>query len=247
MRPFLGSVLASLLLWSASAFAEEETHWSYQGKSGPSQWGTLKPEYQTCKLGKVQSPIDIQGEKAADLPALQFDYRTVPLHLVNNGHTLQVVVPPGSFLIVGDKRYQLTQFHFHHPAENRLHGKGFPLEAHLVHQDGEGNLAVVGVLLATGKANAAIAALWKHLPPKGKESTPEGVSVDPAGLLPTKRAYFTYTGSLTTPPCSESVTWFLLRTPVSVSKEEVATFAAEYPGNARPVQPLNGRSVQASK
>jgi carbonic anhydrase len=241
--------LVSLVLLSANAAADENSApWSYTGPTGPSQWGALAPDFKDCKLGKFQSPIDVRGAKRADLPAIAFSYQVTPLRIINTGHSIQVNFPPGSFITVGTKRYELVQFHFHHPSESKLSGQGFPLELHLVHADAEGKLAVVAVLMAEGKANPALDALWKYIPQEmGKESAPDGVSVDPNGFLPTNRAYFTFPGSLTTPPCSEDVTWYLLRTPVWVSKPEVATFAKEYPLNARPVQPRNGRPVEASR
>ena len=249
MRNVPNAVLVSLLLLgTTSALADEGAPWTYQGATGPAHWGTLKPDYQQCKLGKHQSPIDVRGAKATALPPIEFSYQAGPLKIINNGHTIQVNVPAGSFITVGGRRYELVQFHFHHPSENELKGHRFPMELHLVHQDADGKLAVVGVLLSEGKANAVVAELWKYIPKeKDKESAPEGVQVDPSGLLPSNHAYYTFPGSLTTPPCSEEVTWLLLKTPETLSKEEVATFAAEYPNNARPVQPLHGRTLEASK
>jgi carbonic anhydrase len=230
------------------AFGQQAAvHWTYEGEHGPAHWGTLNPDYETCKLGKHQSPIDIRGAKAASLPAIEFSYQASPLKIVDNGHTVQVTYAPGSFITVGDKRYELQQFHFHHPAEEKVNGKPYPLVAHLVHKNAEGKLAVVAVLLTEGKANPFIESVWKYLPAEGKESAPEGVTVDVADLLPTERGYYTFTGSLTTPPCSEDVTWFVLKKPAQVSKSEVAVFGKKYPHNARPVQPLNGRLVQMTQ
>jgi carbonic anhydrase len=251
MRLVLRRSLVSLVLlgWPLAASADESgPSFSYKGASGPTHWAALDSAYQQCKLGKFQSPIDVRSAKMEALAPIEFSYQASALHIINNGHTIQVNLAPGSAITVGDKRYELIQFHFHHPSESKLRGHGFPLELHLVHKDADGKLAVVGVLLASGKANPLVAQLWMYLPKeKGKESSPEGVMVDPSGLLPINRAYYTFPGSLTTPPCSEDVTWFLLRTPVTVSKKEVATFAAEYPLNARPVQPLHGRTVLMSK
>jgi carbonic anhydrase len=250
MRNLLRQTLLSLvLLASARAAADDAApHWGYKGATGPSHWAGLATEYQECKIGKFQSPIDIRGAKVAELPPIEFGYQAAPLHIINNGHTIQVNVPPGSFFNVGGKRYELVQFHFHHPSETKLGGQAFPLELHLVHKDADGKLAVVGVLLADGKANPTLAGLFKYIPKeKEKESAPDGVTVDPNGMLPTNRAYYTFPGSLTTPPCSEEVTWYVLRTPVRVSQHEVASFAAQYPLNARPDQPLNGRPVQMTK
>jgi carbonic anhydrase len=243
------SLLCLGLVASTRAAADDASpYWGYKGAAGPSHWAGLRADYEACKLGKVQSPIDIRGAKMADLPAIEFSYQASPLHLINNGHTIQVNVPPGSFITVGGKRFDLLQFHFHHPSETKLGGQAFPLELHLVHKDADGRLAVVGVLLADGKANPTLAGIFKYIPKeKEKDTAPDGATVDPSGLLPTNRAYYTFPGSLTTPPCSEDVTWFVLRTPVRVSKHEVNAFAAEYPLNARPDQPLNGRAVQMSK
>jgi carbonic anhydrase len=237
---------------AATQPAEPAPHWGYEGNVGPEHWGDQNPAYQDCKLGKHQSPIDIhihvRSAKHGSPPGLEFSYQPSPLHIVNNGHTIQVNIPTGSFLTVGGNRYELVQFHFHHPSENRLNGKAFPMAAHLVHKDSTGKLAVVAVLLANGNANPFIASLWKSIPQQeGEQSAPDGVMVDPNGLLPSKHAYFTFSDSLTTPPCSEDVTWFVFKTPASVSKSEVAAFAAKYPNNARPVQPLNNRTVEATK
>jgi carbonic anhydrase len=245
------SVFAVLpLLGSRSALAQAEARhpWSYEGAKGPAHWGELKSEYAVCKTGKHQSPIDIRNEKPADLPAIEFSYAPTPFRIIDNGHSVQVNVDPGNSISVGGKRYDLVQFHFHHPSEERIHGKSYPMVAHLVHKDADGKLAVVAVLLKSGHQNPFIEALWKDLPAdEGQEHAPQGARVDLGQLLPANRGYYTFTGSLTTPPCSEDVTWFVLKQPVEISKPEQAAFATKYAHNARPVQPLNGRAVQASK
>ena len=241
----------SALTWSGlPAVAEEGAppHWTYEGEHGPAHWGNLDSAYGTCQVGKHQSPIDIRGAKPASLPAIVFSYQPSPLKLIDNGHTVQMTYAPGSFITVGDQKYELLQFHFHHPAEEKVNGRSYPLVAHLVHKNAEGKLAVVAVLLNEGKTNPFIDEIWKYLPAEeGKESAPAGVSVDATGLLPTKRGYYTFTGSLTTPPCTEGVTWFVLKSPAQISKSQVAAFAKKFPHNARPVQALNGRVVQMTK
>jgi carbonic anhydrase len=222
--------------------------WSYAGPKGPEHWGELEPAYAECKLGQHQSPIDIRHAQQQALPPIQFAYRTSPLKIINNGHTIQVNYAPGSFIVVGDKQYELRQFHFHHPSEEEINGTPYDMVIHLVHADKEDHLAVIAVLLKQGNANSVLQKLWDHLPgAEGKEESPAGVKVNAADLLPETLGYYTFTGSLTTPPCSESVTWFVLKTPVEASPAEVATFAKLYPHNARPVQPLNGRQVLESK
>jgi len=243
-------VLISLMWPAVPAAAPQDSppHWTYEGEHGPGHWGSLDRAYQTCEMGKHQSPIDIRGAKPADLPALTFSYHPSPLKLIDNGHTVQVSYAPGSFITVGDRRYELEQFHFHHPAEEKVNGRSYPLVAHLVHRSAEGKLAVVAVLLTDGMANPFVKNIWKYVPAEqDKEVTPDGVSVDATGLLPATHGYFTFTGSLTTPPCTEGVTWFVLKSPVQVSPDQVAVFAKHYPHNARPVQPLNGRAVQMTK
>ncbi len=249
----IGAVaLAVVVVGAAVVMAEEHGGsghaWSYEGATGPEHWGDLKPEYAPCKIGTSQSPIDIAGAVKADLPALQFAYRPGPLALVNNGHTIQINVPPGSFVTVGGKRYQLVQLHFHHPSEETVGGKGFAMVAHLVHKDTEGKLAVVAVLLTPGRANATIESAWGHLPAhEGIEQAFPGVTVDPSGLLPAERGYYTFAGSLTTPPCTEGVTWIVLKTATELSQAQVDAFARLFPHNARPTQPLNGRAVSESR
>jgi len=230
--------------------AEGEHHWTYGGETGPAKWAALEDDYRACGLGKTQSPIDIRDTvaKKEPLPAIAFDYQPSPLAIIDNGHTVQVNYQPGSFITVEGKRYELVQFHFHKPSEEKINGKAADMVAHLVHKDASGALAVVAVLLKSGQPNALVESLWKNLPAeKEKEAAVPGVQVNAADLLPANRAaYYTFTGSLTTPPCSEGVTWFVMKTPTSVSSAEIARFARLYPMNARPTQPLNGRQVRAT-
>ena len=231
--------------------ADEEHHWGYQGATGPSHWAAMEHEYATCGVGKTQSPIDIEDSaaKKSDLPAIAFDYKPSPLKIVDNGHTVQVIYAPGSTITVAGKQYELVQFHFHKPSEEKINGKPADMVVHLVHRDRDGKLAVVAVLLQAGASNALIETLWKNVPKeKEKEQDVPGVQVNAAELLPAnKAAYYTFAGSLTTPPCSEDVTWFVLKARTTISKDELASFGKLYAMNARPTQPLNGREVRASK
>jgi carbonic anhydrase len=223
-------------------------HWAYEGKEGPAEWGKLDSTYSTCSLGHAQSPIDIKGARSADLPALKFNYKAVPLNIIDNGHTIQINYAAGSTLTVGDKIYSLQQIHFHHPSEEQINGHVSDMVAHLVHSDSEGHLAVVAVLLKKGAENSLLTTLWKNIPSqKEKAVDVAGVQVDITNLLPTDRGYYTFAGSLTTPPCSEGVTWFVLKQQSSISANEIAAFAKIYPKNARPIQPLNGRMLLETK
>ena len=238
-------LLLSTCFATCQAAHPQTHHWAYEGENGPAAWGDLEKEYATCKLGHRQSPIDITHPKRSHHgPALSFEYKPTPLKIINNGHSVQVNYVRGSFLTVGDKRYELKQFHFHHPSEERVDGKGYDMVAHLVHADSEGHLGVVAVLLQSGAESAAMKQLWANLPAtEGEEQAVEGVEVNAADLLPAELSYYTFQGSLTTPPCSEGVTWFVLKTPSEVSAEQVKTFATLYPNDARLVQPTHGRRV----
>jgi len=238
----------AIALFGANPAMAEGGHWGYTGHGGPKEWGGLDPAFSTCKLGKHQSPIDIHGAKAADLPAIQFDYKPSELKVIDNGHTIQVNYAPGSTIDVGGSKYELLQFHFHHPSEEKVNGKPHAMVAHLVHKNSDGKLAVVAVLLDKGGKSEVIDAIWKNLPKeKEKEVAVAGVTIDAAKLLPATRGYYAFEGSLTTPPCSEEVRWLVLKTPVKIASTQVAAFGKLYPMNARPTQPLNGRSLQASK
>jgi carbonic anhydrase len=249
---FLLLVVAAVLV-PAGPQAQWKTHWTYEGATGAEHWSELDPEYAACNGGKQQSPIDIRDAEKAELPALRFEYKGGPLqYLINNGYTIRVnyhdAPGSGNFLIVGDQRYQLTQFHFHRPSEEYIHGEPYDMVVHLMHQASDGKVAAVAVLLQAGRANATIQQIWEHMPTtEGKEQAIAAVEVNPAGLLPHSATYYTYTGSLTAPPCSEDVTWFVLKIPVNISSEQISAFAKLYPHDVRPVQPLNGRVVKESQ
>jgi carbonic anhydrase len=223
-------------------------HWTYAGKEGPENWGNLDSSYAACSNGHAESPINITGARKTDLPALKFDYHSVPLNIVDNGHTIEINYAAGSTLTVGEQIYTLKQFHFHHPSEEHVDGKGFPLVAHLVHADADGHLAVVAVLFELGSANPLIDTLWKNIPSeKEKPQDIPSVSIQVRDLLPNGVGYFTYTGSLTTPPCTEGVSWYVLKRHVTVSPQQLAAFAKIYPMDARPIQPTDGRDILESK
>lgn len=249
--PLPNSLLASLLAVTASGLLSQaqasDKHWAYAGHGGPKEWGELDKGFATCQLGKLQSPVDIRGAKVADLPPIKFDYKPAPLKIIDNGHTIQVNYAPGSSIEVGGTHYELVQFHFHKPSEEKIAGKAHDMVAHLVHRDAAGKLAVVAVLLDKGGANPAIKTIWSNLPREKEKETSADATVDAAALLPADRGYYTFTGSLTTPPCSEEVRWFVLKSPVRLEQSQVMAFGKLYPMNARPTQPLNGRTIEATR
>lgn len=242
--------LVLMAAWTTLASAQDHKaghDWGYDGAEGPSHWGNIKPEFALCKNGHRQSPINISNTQKTDLP-LKFDYKLSPLQIIDNSHTIMINYAPGSSFRVGDKQYQLKQFHFHRPSEENIHGKHFDMVVHLVHADREGHVAVVAVLLEKGADNPLIHELWKHFPKKqNKVEVLDNVQIDLTSLLPVSRGYYTFSGSLTTPPCSENVTWFVLKHPVTVTAAEIEQFGKLYRHNARPTQPLYGRVVLESK
>ena len=248
-RPHLPLQLAACLLLAAALPATaraDKPAWGYQGKTGAQAWGDLEPGFATCKLGRFQSPIDIRDAQArpAALPPLRFGYAPAAGEIVNNGHTIQVDLRAGGTLGLADGDYQLQQFHFHTPSEEKINGRAFPMVAHLVHQDAQGKLAVVAVLFKQGRENAALKSVFASLPGKAgdKRALPDPVNL--ADLLPAERGYYRFKGSLTTPPCSEDVSWQVLKQPVEISKAQLKAFRKLYKMNARPVQPLNGRTLE---
>ncbi len=221
----------------------EHPHWTYEGEEGPAHWGEINPDYELCSLGEAQSPIDIADAQTLNLTDIAFNYTASALNIFNNGHTIQVQYDEGSSIVYNEIQYNLIQFHFHTPSEHTVNGESFEMELHFVHQDANGSLAVVGVLLREGAENPAYAELFAHLPATEGEPEPTELTIDAASLLPAETSYFTYGGSLTTPPCSQGVRWLVLTTPVEISAEQIEAFRAIFEMNARPVQPLNDRDL----
>lgn len=247
----LAFLFAALILVPAHPRAQWKTPWSYEGANGPDHWGDLDPDYAVCKSGKEQSPIDIRSAKKTSLPALRYEYKSGPLTIINNGLTavrVNYASGNGNFLLDGDERYELVQFHFHRPSEEYVRGQQYDMVAHFMLRSADGKLAGVAVLLKEGAANPTVEQLWQYMPnTAGKEHLIPGVEVDPSGLLPRDKAYYTYMGSVTAPPCTEGVKWFVLKTPVDISRSEISAFAKLYPHDVRPPQPLNGRVVEESQ
>jgi carbonic anhydrase len=214
-------------------------HWDYEGAMGPENWGK---EFPTCGKGKSQAPLNIKGPFEKVRFSVAPDYKQGQLKIVNNGHTIQVNVPNGSKIRIDGKPYDLLQFHFHRPSEEHIDGKPSAMVVHFVHKNLEGELAVLAVMLREGNENPGIKTLWSHAPKaEGPEVLPEGVMFNPANLLPREMDFFHYDGSLTTPPCTEKVKFFILKSQVNIGKEQVTDFPFKM--NARPIQPANGRPI----
>lgn len=233
---------------SARQTHHPEHSWDYGETLGPSHWGDLKPEFASCKTGQRQSPIDIRNPQKSDLPPIRFDYRPSPLRIINNGHTIMVNYRAGSFISVAGKEYFLKQFHFHRPSEEKINGQTFAMSVHFVHADQTGRLAVVAVLLQEGKDNPLVNDLWKELPlEQEQENRLDNIQIDASRMLPSNTGYYSFSGSFTTPPCTENVAWFVLKNPTTVSTKQIERFSQLYPNNARPIQPLYDRIVLESQ
>jgi carbonic anhydrase len=225
----------------AGASAHAAPHWSYEGKTGAEHWGELQPDFKVCQLGLEQTPIDLVNGMKGDAAAVALDYKPLPLRIVNNGHTIQVNADAGSSCVIGGTKYDLLQFHFHHPSEHLLSGKPFDLECHFVHKSSAGDLAVVGVFVKPGAKNVALQGIFDAMPKtEGPELRASG-SINPDALLPKSSSFFRYMGSLTTPPCSEGLIWTVFKDPIEASTEQIKQFAALFPNNARPAQGRNRR------
>ncbi len=245
LKQIFAASAVSLFIIS-SAFAGSGSHWAYEGKEGPSHWGNLSHSYETCKDGKKQSPIDISVTHKANLSKINFSYTAEPKEILNNGHTVQVNMKKGSTVTVDGKTYNLLQFHFHSPSEHTINGQPADMVAHFVHQAKDGQLGVVGVLFKAGKESKTLTKLWKYMPEKAGDKKALAAGITVAKLLPAKTNYYHYSGSLTTPPCSENVNWMVLQTPVQVSAAQVGAFSHVIHKNVRPVQPHNGRMIESN-
>ncbi|WP_317201318.1 carbonic anhydrase family protein [Janthinobacterium sp.] len=234
-------------LATAAQAADKHAHWAYTGHGGPTHWNELEEGFSGCKLGTQQSPIDIRGASKAALAPIDFHYAPGAAAVVNNGHTVQVNLAAGGSITLPDGEYKLLQFHFHTPSEEKINGVGYPLVAHFVHKSEAGKLAVVAVLFQKGAPNAALKEVFAAMPAKADGSKELEGAFDPAAVLPARRGYYAYMGSLTTPPCSEGVRWQVLKEPVNLSAAQLRAFQKLYPMNARPVQSLNGRTLEVSE
>ena len=222
------------------------TTWSYEGETGPANWGRINADWAKCGAGTRQSPIDLRDGMKVDLEQIAFDYHPSAFTVTDTGHTIEVAVGMGNFITVQNRTYELVQFHFHRPSEERINGKGTEMVVHLEHKDAEGHLAIIAVLLERGAANALIQTVWNNLPLEKNDTVTPSVVVDVNAILPARREYFTFMGSMTTPPCSEGVLWLVMKQPMPASAPQMALFSRLYPLNARPSQASGGRVIKES-
>ena len=246
LQPFATRAIWLLAIFVSVAampgHADEDPHWSYSGEDGPHKWGDLSADYLMCSKGRNQSPIDLSGAVDANLEALILDYPNRGLvDEVNNGHTIQENLKPGNFVTIQGQKYEARQFHFHSPSEHRIDGKSYPLEIHIVHSNPDGRLAVVGIMFDEGAENPMLTQL-NGFRPAGME--PYTGPVDYNLLITSLDEYYTYNGSLTTPPCSEGVLWVVLKNPITASREQIDRFHDQMGADTnRPIQPRNARTI----
>lgn len=231
---------------AVAAAPKHGTVWSYEGETGPANWSKINVDWAKCGTGNRQSPIDLRDGIKVNLEQISFDYHPSSFSEVNNGHTIQVTVGGGNFITVGNTVYELQEFHFHRPSEEKINGKGTEMVIHLVHRSAEGKIAIIAVLLERGQPHRLMQTIWDNLPLEKFETVSPSIVLDPADALPERRDYFTYMGSLTEPPCTEGVLWMVFKQPMQASPAQMALFSRLYPLNARPIQPTAGRMVKES-
>ncbi|WP_198648190.1 carbonic anhydrase [Cyanothece sp. BG0011] len=226
--------------------ASETNHsWSYEGANNPERWGEISIEYETCSRGLFQSPIALASSNLIrDNGNIETHYQATPLVINNNGHTIQVNYQPGSYAMINGEKYELKQFHFHTPSEHTLNGQKSEMELHLVHQNEQGNIAVIGLFIKEGKPNPTLATIWENLSPREGIQEAKEQRIDASHFIDNHVTYFHYQGSLTTPPCSENVNWNVIQEPLEASRQQIEQFMNLYPMNARPIQEHNDRVVE---
>ncbi|MBT8363336.1 MAG: carbonic anhydrase family protein [Deltaproteobacteria bacterium] len=237
----------------AAQHNDSQVHWGYEPGKGPSKWGKLHRDWALCAEGKQQSPIDLTGARQKKMDGMKLEFPTANLKIVHqthvlealdNGHTIQINYDGGETLEIGSRRFALRQYHFHSPSEHTVNGRHYPMEMHMVHTSQDKKLAVIGVFIEQGRHNEAFDRIWSNLPMQtGQEVHHENVQVDIDHILPQNKATYRYRGSLTTPPCSEGVGWFVYVEPIELSRDQIEAFRKIFHGNNRPIQPLNDRSL----
>jgi carbonic anhydrase len=237
---------AALAAAAVAAAPKHGTVWSYEGETGPANWSKINVDWAKCGTGNRQSPIDLRDGIKVNLEQISFDYHPSSFSEVNNGHTIQVTVGSGNFITVGNTAYELQEFHFHRPSEEKINGKGTEMVMHLVHRSAEGKVAIIAVLLERGQPHRLMQTIWDNLPLEKFDTVSPAIVIDPTDALPERREYFTYMGSLTEPPCTEGVLWMVFKQPMQASPAQMALYSRLYPLNARPLQATAGRMIKES-
>ncbi len=241
------NLFIGMMMLVSTTTASGPVSWGYDGSEGPDNWGALSEEYAVCAAGIEQSPINIPVSAPINPADIVFNYQPTAVNILNNGHTIQVNYDEGSSIQIDGKTFNLLQFHFHRVSEHTIGNTAAELEMHLVHASAEGELAVVGVMMNRGSENTVLAPVWDNLPStETAVATISGASLNIAEALPADRSYYRYAGSLTTPPCTEGVNWFVMANPIELSDTQTAVFDFIFSNNYRPVQPINERDFLIS-
>ncbi|MEE4350509.1 MAG: carbonic anhydrase family protein [Pacificimonas sp.] len=224
----------------------EPVQWAYDGEGGPENWGSISADNAVCDTGTRQSPFDIPATAEVSqegAPVLAIDWPEGPLVVDGEGYNANFNAPEGGSITIDGETYDFIQMHMHTPSEYLLAGEQYAADAHFVHANDAGELAVVGVFFEKGEANPDVDTLWSGITTEDETVTPEGATFDPEALLPEERDYVHFMGSLTTPPCSENVRWFVMTNPVTISAEQAQMHTDAFGNTARPVQPMNDRDI----
>lgn len=242
------SFITILFFVQGTSFAMDEVEWSYSGSTGPLHWGEISDDYTVCFTGGLQSPIDIKDTRSSNITPIKFYYYKSPrMGLTNTHHTIEVDFGEGSDIKIGKTEYKLKQIHFHTPSEHTIDGEQYPMEIHFVHQSISHRIAVLGVFVEAGEENKFFKPITKYAPKKkGGFDIVYYKNLTPKNLIPEEKEYYKYTGSLTTPPCTEGVTWFLLKNTITLSSEQIDAISEVIGKNNRPIQPTNNRNIRES-
>ena len=247
MKSFALTAGLLALTTTVSFASSNNAHWGYTGEHGPEHWQHLSNEFSTCGKGQEQSPVNLLSKDQMSASSLKISYDSTDSVIINNGHTIQVNPNKAGSISLNGETFELLQFHFHTPSENTVDDKAYPMEMHLVHKNSKGELAVIGVFIQAGADNDIINSLWNNMPAKAGEKQTYQNKFDVSALLPKDPSFYSFRGSLTTPPCSEGVNWIVMRQPIELSAQQIFKFHTVVGDNARPVQPLNKRIISAAK
>ena len=218
--------------------------WNYSGEDGPEYWGSIDDTYKLCDEGKNQSPIDITSALDTSLPDIQFNYFPGIEMMTNKHHSILLTDTSSSEIIVNKQAYQLQQLHFHSPSEHTVNGQSFPMEIHFIHKNSESEYAVISILVKQGNPNTSLNTIWQEDLPNSGTRKKLNQYFNAFDLLPEQYDYYRYNGSLTTPPCSEGISWFVLKTPIQASESQIKQMTKLFPeGNNRPTQMLHARNI----
>jgi carbonic anhydrase len=228
---------------AATVAVSDTKNWSYSGETGPDHWAAMNNDYSACGSGKTQSPIDLKWHKPVKASAMSANYKSSKAFVSDNGHSIQMAFDMGGSIKIKGQTYDLMQVHFHSPSEHTLSGKQFPLEAHFVHKNADGKTVVLAAFFKEGKENAVITKIWNAIPNPPAPASANDMQISAKDLMPPMKTYYEYTGSMTTPPCTEDIHWMVFNTPLNISKAQIETLHKFHADNNRPTQSLNDRKV----